>query len=112
MKKLVLLLSALLVLSSFASSPVLAARPSVEYRFQSFLATLYQYVFPLSGVYWMPGDFGPGTDGSGNGSLLGGDADDYGNGRSSDVTQGKPKGVANALPGPEENSRGKGISTD
>jgi hypothetical protein len=110
MKKLVLLLSALLVLSSLAPSPVLAARPSLEYRLQSILAFLYQEVFPFSGVYCMPGEIIP--IGGGAGAVLGGDADDYGNGRSGGTTviDNKPKAIRDALPGPDEGTRDKGIA--
>lgn len=81
MKKLVLLLSALLVLSAIASSPVLASRPSFEYRIQSLLAMFYQRAFPFSGVFIMPGETGPINSGGSWGGALAGDADDYGNGR-------------------------------
>jgi len=81
MKKLVLLLSALLVLSAIASSPVLASRPSFEYRIQSLLAMFYQRAFPFSGVFIMPGETGPISSGGSWGGPVGGDADDYGNGR-------------------------------
>ncbi|MCI0482428.1 MAG: hypothetical protein L0213_12690 [Candidatus Dadabacteria bacterium] len=81
MKKLVLLLSALLVLSALASSPVLASRPSFEYRIQSLLAMFYQRAFPFSGVFIMPGEIGLINSGGSWGGALAGDADDYGNGR-------------------------------
>lgn len=108
MKKLVLLLSALLVLSGIAPSPVFAARPSMQYRLQSILAILYPTVFPFSGVYNMPGEVIP--IGGGAGTVLGGDADDYGNGRGGDGSMdNKPKALKNALPGPEQGTRDKGI---
>ncbi|HEY5132731.1 MAG TPA: hypothetical protein VII85_03495 [Candidatus Krumholzibacteriaceae bacterium] len=110
MKKLVLLLSALLVLSSIAPSPVFAAHPSMQYRLQSILAILYQTVFPYSGVYNMPGEVIPIGGGGGAGVVLGGDADDYGNGRGGDGSMdNKPKALKNALPGPEQGTRDKGI---
>jgi len=111
MKKLVLLLSALLVLSSFAPSPVFAARPSLEYRLQSILAILYQSIFPYSGVYNMPGEVIP--IGGGAGAVLGGDADDYGNGRSgggSSIIDNKPKALRDVLPGPGQETRDKGTT--
>jgi len=84
MKKLVLLLSALLVLSSFTSSPVLASRSSFEYRIQSILALFCRNVFPFSGVIVVPGETIP-LNGSGDsGPKLGGDADDLANGRVND----------------------------
>jgi hypothetical protein len=81
MKKLVLLLSALLVASTVASSPVLASRPSFEHRVQSLLAMFYERTFPFSGVFITPGEFGPIIDDGHDGGWVGGDADDYGNGR-------------------------------
>jgi len=109
MKKLVLLLSALLVLSSFAPSVVSAARPSLEYRLQSILANLYQIIFPCSGIYNMPGEVIPIDEGGGAGAILGGDADDYGNGRGGDGTMdNKPKSIKNALPGSGGIARDKG----
>jgi len=83
MKKLALLLSALLVVSTVASSPVLASRPSFQLRMQSLLAAFYQSTlqFSFSGVFIMPGEIEPiDDDGRGDG-WVGGDADDYGNGR-------------------------------
>ena len=81
MKKLGLLLSALLVLSAVASSPVLASRPSFEYRLQSLLIMFYERAFPFSGVFIVPGEIVPIDNGGVWGGPLGGDADDYGNGR-------------------------------
>jgi hypothetical protein len=81
MKKLGLLLSALLVLSAVASSPVLASRPSFEYRIQSLLVMFYERAFPFSGVFIVPGEIGPINNDGSWGGPLGGDADDYGNGR-------------------------------
>jgi hypothetical protein len=114
MKKLVLLLSALLVLSAFAASPASAARPSLDIRVQSILAALYQSMFPLSGVFVMPGDIVPVNRGGGGGGFVGGDADDYGNGRGadagSDLRGGPPKIVRDVLPPTEPDGVNKGIT--
>ena len=84
MKKLVLLLSVLLALSSFTSSPVLASRLSFEYRIQSIVALFCRNVFPFSGVIVLPEEVIP-LNGSGDsGPKLGGDADDLANGRAND----------------------------
>jgi hypothetical protein len=90
MKKLVLLLSALLVLSTLVSSPVLAARPSLEYRMQSMFGVLYRSLFLLRGVVIAPEEIVPINDGGGAGAILGGDADDYGNGRGNNLNDNKP----------------------
>jgi hypothetical protein len=90
MKKLVLLLTALLVLSTLVSSPVLAARPSLEYRIQSMFGVLYRSMFLLRGVVIAPEEILPINNGGGAGAILGGDADDYGNGRGSDLNDTKP----------------------
>ena len=84
MKKLVLLLTALLVLSTLVSSPVLAARPSLEYRIHSMFGILYRSMFLGRGLVIVPGDILPVNNGGGAGVTLSGDADDYGNGRWSD----------------------------
>jgi hypothetical protein len=42
---------------------------------------IYQRTFPFSGVFIMPGEIGPISGDGGWGRSLGGDADDYGNGR-------------------------------
>lgn len=90
MKKLVLLLTALLVLSTLVSSPVLAARPSLEYRIHSMFGIFYRSMFLLGGVVIVPEEIVPINNGGGAGARLGGDADDYGNGRWSDSNDTKP----------------------
>jgi hypothetical protein len=113
MKKLVLLLSALLVLSTFTASPVFAARPCLDCRIQSILALIYQNIFPLSGVFVMPGDLTP-INGGGADGLVGGDADDYGNGRGADAGPdprgGTPRIVRSVLPQGEPDRRDTGIT--
>ncbi len=102
MKKLVLLLTALLVLSTLVSSPVLAARLSLEYRVHSMFGILYRSLFLFRGVIIVPDTAVPINDGGGAGAQLGGDADDYGNGRWSDVNDAKPinKLLGNSALGP------------
>ncbi len=90
MKKLVLLLTALLVLSTLVSSPVLAARPSLEYRIHSIFGILYRSFFLSMGIVIAPEEISPMNSGSGAGGMVGGDADDYGNGRWSDFNENKP----------------------
>ncbi len=104
MKKLVLLLSTLLVLSTLVSSPVLAARASLlEYRIHSMFGVLYRSLFLLRGVVIVPEQILPINNGGGAGAILGGDADDYGNGRGSDITDIKPinKNLGGSVAGPD-----------
>jgi hypothetical protein len=103
MKKLVLLLTALLVLSTLVSSPVLAARPSLEYRIHSMFGIFYRSMFLLGGVVIVPEEIVPINNGGGAGSRLGGDADDYGNGRGDQIEDNKPikKVLGNGLLGPD-----------
>ena len=83
MKKLVMLLSAALIFTAFVSSPVLAARPTFENRINYIFTFIYRNVYLYPSVYMMPvgleeidavygGSWGP---------TLGGDADDYADGR-------------------------------
>jgi len=93
MKKLVLLLTALLVLSTLVSSPVLAARPSFEYRIHSMFGFLWRSMMIARGAVIVPEEeITPINTGGGAGGCLGGDADDYGNGRGDDgiINENKP----------------------
>jgi hypothetical protein len=90
MKKLVLLLTALLVLSTLVSSPVLAARPSLDNRIHSMFGIFYRSFFLLRGVVIVPEEITPTNNGGGAGGMVGGDADDYGNGRWTAVDETKP----------------------
>jgi hypothetical protein len=90
MKKLVLLLTALLVLSTLVSSPVLAARPSLEYRIQSMFGVLCRSLFLFKGVVIVPEGIPSMNGGGGAGGRLGGDADDYGNGKWSAIDETRP----------------------
>ena len=80
MKKLVVLLSALLILTTFASSPVLAARPTLEYRIHSILALFCRNAFPFSGMFIVPGEIDAINSGTRE-PIVGGDADDYADGK-------------------------------
>jgi hypothetical protein len=104
MKKLVLLLSTLLILSTLVSSPVLAARPSLDYRMHSMFAFLCRNLFLVRGMIVVPEGVLPANNGGGAGGFVGGDADDYGNGRGSDVTEWKPlnKLIGGGVLGPEQ----------
>jgi hypothetical protein len=83
MKKLVVLLSALLVLSTFTSSPSLASPSQFEYRIQSFLAMLCRNVLSFSGVVIVPGEVYSAPGENNWGPRVGGDADDLANGKGS-----------------------------
>ncbi len=116
MRKLVLLLSALLILSASATSPASAARHPLDIRLQAFLAAVYQSLFPLSGVYVVPGGTVPGDDpivvgGGGGSGFVGGDADDYGHGRGGTNIGTGPRIVRSSpLPQPEPDTGNKGIT--
>jgi hypothetical protein len=91
MKKLVLLLSTLLILSTLVSSPVLAARSSImEFRMHAMMTFLCRNMFLVRGMIVAPESVLPANNGGGASGFVGGDADDYGNGRGSDVTEWKP----------------------
>ncbi|MCX5752076.1 MAG: hypothetical protein NTW97_00360 [Candidatus Krumholzibacteria bacterium] len=90
MKKLVLLLMTLLVLSTLVSSPVLAARPSLEYRIHSMFGILYRNFMLYRGVIVVPEGIPPMNNGGNAGGIVGGDADDYGNGRWGAIDETKP----------------------
>lgn len=104
MKKLVLLLSTLLILSTLVSSPVLAARSSLEYRMHAMMTFLYRNMFLVRGMIVAPESVLPANNGGGASGFVGGDADDYGNGRGSDVTEWKPlnKLIGGGVLGPED----------
>jgi hypothetical protein len=90
MKKLVLLATALLVLSTLVSSPALAHRPSLEFRIHSMFGVLYRAFLLSRGIVVVPSGDEPMINGSGGGAWLGGDADDYGNGRWNAIDETKP----------------------
>jgi hypothetical protein len=106
MKKLVLLLSALLVLSTLAPSPVFAARSSLENRLQYLLATFYGKVFVFSGMIITPDEVMPTISDGDSRERLSGDADDYGNGKDDNVIpKGNPRLLGDLLSGSNSGSR-------
>ncbi|MFA4947074.1 MAG: hypothetical protein WC674_01035 [Candidatus Krumholzibacteriia bacterium] len=106
MKKLVLLLTALLVLSTLVSSPVLAARPSLGYRIHSMFGILCRSFFLFRGVAIVPEEIPPMNNGGSAGGMVGGDADDYGNGRWGTFDETKP--ISNLLGGCPSGSEAHG----
>ena len=82
MKRLLLLLCALLLVSLVSSSDLLAASKSREFRIQTMLAIFWQHAFPLPVLYFVPDDAQPIVIGDNPGSKVSGDADDYANGKS------------------------------
>jgi hypothetical protein len=102
MKKLALLAMALLVLSTLVSSPALANRPSLEYRIHSMFGVFYRTFLLSRGMAVVPGSMAPINSGGNVGGRLGGDADDYGNGRWNSIDETKPinKLISNSPMGP------------
>ncbi len=103
MKRFALLLTASLIITIFVSSPLLATSPRIENRIATMYAVLSHYILqfigPIDGYIELPH-----IDGGGNGSMLGGDADDYANGRSGIDGDDKRSGQLKAGPrviGPE-----------
>ena len=103
MKRLALLLTVLAIVSIFVSSPLLASSPRIERPLSIraiFSRFIGQIIGPFQGYVELPvGD-------NGNDGMLGGDADDYANGRE-DGPDGDDKrsGRLNAGPaiiGPED----------
>ncbi len=90
MKRLLLLLCALLVVSLVSSSDLFAASKSRdlsrEYRIQTIIALFWQHAFPLPGIIIVPDDTPIVIENPE--SRVSGDADDYANGK--------------AIPGPQE----------
>lgn len=80
MKRLLLLLCALLLVSLVSSSDLFAASKSREYRIPNIFAVFWQNCFPLSPWFFVPDDAQP-IIGDDPGSKVGGDADDYANGK-------------------------------
>lgn len=81
MKRLLLLLCALLLVSLVSSSDLFAASKSREFRIQTMIAIFWQHAFPLPVLYFVPEDTQPIVTGD-PGSKVSGDADDYANGKS------------------------------
>lgn len=104
MKRLALLVTVGIIVTIFVSSPLLASPPRVEKSFMSIRVFISHYIAqfinPLHG-YIEPPIIDDGNDG-----MLGGDADDYANGRDDGIDgDEKRNGRLNAGPtiiGPEE----------
>ena len=106
MKRLTLLLTAAVLISIFVSSPLLASPPREEFRIASihafFTRCIARFFGPFRGYEELPPISGDDNDGR-----LGGDADDYANGRTGEPADGdeKTNGRLNAGPaviGPED----------
>jgi len=79
MRRLLVLLCALLVTVALSSSNLFAAQRSLELRFQSILSIVCPSLFPVTGIVFVPEqliEVDVNTDGR-----VGGDADDYANGK-------------------------------
>jgi hypothetical protein len=98
MKRFALLLTVSLIITIFVSSPLLASPPRIENRIASFYAVVSRYILqfigPFSGYVELPL-----IDNGGNSGMLGGDADDYANGRSGIDGDDKMSGQLKAGPG-------------
>ena len=79
MKRLLLLLCALLMMVAVSSSPLLASSKSIEYRVHSLMAFFCRSLFPVSGIYFVPEEIQVVNGGADE--RVGGDADDYANGK-------------------------------
>ncbi len=86
MKRLLLLLCALLLVSLVSSSDLFAASKARDFRIQAILAIFWQHAFNVPVPWAIPDDTPKVIDNPG--WKVSGDADDYANGR--------------ALPGPDE----------
>jgi len=108
MKKLVVLLSAFLIFAVFTSSPVLAARPTFEHR-MALLALFCRNAFQFTGVFMVPVEPEEITaiDSGIWGPMVGGDADDYADGRVRPPDEAKP---SNKLLGVIAGGEQKGIA--
>jgi hypothetical protein len=80
MKRL-LLLFVVLIVFLFSSSPLSAASKSLEYRIRAhvIMSLLYRNMLPIPGIYFGPEEILLITEG--NDLRVGGDADDYANGK-------------------------------
>ena len=81
MKRLLVAVVMVLIAITF-SSPLFASSPSKTSRFDTFITYVYQYIFPVAGrFFYQPAMIVvPIRDGDDHGRL-GGDADDYANGK-------------------------------
>ena len=74
----------LLVMAVFVitlSSPLFASSPSSTSRYDTILMYIYQFLFPVTGKYFAPADIQVIDTRRNGGDWLGGDADDYANGK-------------------------------
>jgi hypothetical protein len=83
MRRLLVLLSAFLVVTIFATVTASAARPSFEYRVQSIWSIIRMNMFVYCGWFYPIEDLRDVPLADGRGYILGGDADDYAGGRAS-----------------------------
>jgi len=81
MKRLLLVLVMVILAIAF-SSPLYASSPSKTSRYDTFIMYVYQYLFPVTGKFFFQPAMGimPISGGDGH-DRLGGDADDYANGK-------------------------------
>ncbi len=104
MKRRALLVTAAIIVTIFVSSPLLASQPRIEKPFMSFGAFISHYIVKFINPF--QGYVEPPMSDDGNDGILGGDADDYANGRDGDLDgDEKRSGLLNAGPtiiGPEE----------
>lgn len=111
MKRLLLLLSVLVVIFIFFSSPLFASPPLIDYRIESVSALFSRFVIRFIGPFHGYVEIQP-ISGGGRDEILGGDADDYANGRDDEDTDmigdDKRKGRLNSglLPGSKYKNTG------
>ncbi len=98
MKRFALPLTVLLIITIFVSSPLLASPPRIENRIATMYAVLSHYILQFIGPINVYVELPP-IDGAGNGDMLGGDADDYANGRGGIDGDNKRSGQLRAGPG-------------
>jgi len=80
MKRLILLLLVMVVVAVTVSSPLFASSTSITSRYEKVMMYIYQYLFPFYGKYYVSARVVIDKGGNGSG-ILGGDADDYANGK-------------------------------
>jgi hypothetical protein len=88
MKRFSLLIATLFIISIFTSSPLLASPPLFEKRGETFISIFHQYIILLVGNFHGYREI-PGIDNGDRDEKLGGDADDYANGRDGATGDGK-----------------------
>ena len=83
MKRIALVMSILIIFAIFTFSPLFASPPRVVYNVQSVLTFFYHYIIPLPGSFCKGLVIFPDRNVD-EGQTVGGDADDYANGRRDD----------------------------